>query len=140
MPRGGKREGAGRKPKGMNAPPVIKDQAVHLPKVSTVVIDAVNAVIAGSHNPGHVDCLEVIRGMMTLPMPKDLSEERERWERAFRLECAKALAPYRHSKQRPVEPLPPPPPPLADTDPSNMLARARRIAFALEAARRELVK
>jgi hypothetical protein len=98
------------------------------------MIDQVNARLRGSP-------LEVITALATMPIPANLTEQQERWERSFRLECHKVAAPYLHPRLSSVAfQMAPPPSQSAGQymgeakdvgDLVGVLEVARRVAFTL---------
>ena len=145
MPRGGKREGAGRKPgpgrmpKPRQRPPATAVDKLPMVEVLTAqlvpqeVIDQVNARLKGSP-------IEVITALASMPLPANLTEQQERWERSFRLECHKIAAPYMHPRLASVAFQAAPPPSQSagryvgeanDAEETGALETARRVAFTL---------
>ena len=144
MPRGGKRAGAGRKPgtgrieSPRKRPPDIQNlpvaELLTAQMASKEVIDEVNARLVGSP-------IEVIVKLAAMPMPANMTEQQERWERSFRLECHKIAAPYMHPRLASVAFQVAPPPSQSpgrymgeakdEQDEMGALEIARRVAFTL---------
>jgi len=141
MPRGGKREGAGRKPRAGKF--AAKPRPAPRPAAPALTIEngAANVMLSLAYIPAsHVEMvnarlkgppLEVVRALGEMPMPTQMTEEQERWERSFRLECQRLALPYVARKLAPAQEGYEQPAGAQDGEQSNDLELARRIAFAL---------